>query len=103
MEQTRQVAQPVAVGHLLDVQTVRELLETLRQAHAAGGPVVVDVAGAERVHGAALQVLIALARACQESGQTFRLTGVSASLSEAIRLSGLASLLLPEFRPLDPS
>ncbi|HYD51422.1 MAG TPA: STAS domain-containing protein [Gemmatimonadaceae bacterium] len=87
----------LAVGALLDARGSRALVERLSAELAAdalhGRLLTLDLQQAERVHSAALQTLVAVARACRGGGGHLELTGVSEPVRRAIALGGLAAEL----------
>lgn len=81
------------IATLLTVAESAALRETLARALADGGDVVPDLGGAETVHTAALQLLVAFRDRCATEGRGFRLEGVGHRLEELLRTAGLAPAL----------
>jgi len=84
----------LALSGVLDVTVAEDLLARCRAAAASGdGPVEVDAGAVEGVDTAALQVLLALARALADQGRALRWRAVSPALAEAAALAGAEAIL----------
>lgn len=68
----------------------------LDAAAADGWPQSIDASRVEAVDGAGLQLLLALARSCSDSGGALALRQPSAALRAAIDALGAGAALLPE-------
>ena len=83
----------IYIGDRLDIYTANELQAMLSRALEAEGPIAADLGAADRIHTAALQLLVAAAVCCSKSKRPFTLTGVSAPVASALKLAGLYTLL----------
>jgi anti-anti-sigma regulatory factor len=72
---------------------VAELLELARAAAANGGDVEIDLAAAEHLHTAGLQILRALEQSTLQKHWQFSVLGASESARNALELCGLAGWL----------
>jgi anti-anti-sigma factor len=72
----------------LDVFEAPALLQAARQAVAAARPIIVQVAGLERVDASIFQVLLALQQEAQRQGQSVQLVGAGHSLQQLGHLLG---------------
>jgi anti-anti-sigma factor len=83
----------------LDVYSAHDVLTTLRAAIALPGDVQVDLRQASGMHTAALQILLAAARTVRAEGRRFDCIHVSPEISQTLRLTGLAGILLADGEP----
>lgn len=83
------------IGYLEGPITLREALAVRLEGEAmiASGCAVVDLAGISRVDSSALSVLLAWRRYASNSGATFELRNIPASLQSLIELYGVNALL----------
>lgn len=84
--------QTLSMAGELQVQYLDSLKGTLEQARAVTQPLEVDLTGVGEVDLAGLQMLLAFARARDGVGAT-RLTGFQPTVTKALALTGLDSLL----------
>jgi anti-anti-sigma factor len=83
----------VTLGNRLDVYAATNLAAALQLALREPGGIRVDLNGGPRAHAAVVQVLVAAARACQATGRSFALSGLSLELISTLELAGLTESL----------
>lgn len=91
-ESTQTASGPIELGDRLDVSEaaavsgkLKELLET------AGDEIEIDLAGAQVVDTAGIQLMIAFAREALKRGKAVRFSEPSSAFSEAAQLLGVAA------------
>ncbi|MDY3552958.1 STAS domain-containing protein [Gemmata sp. JC717] len=84
---------PLALPSETGPAELEAMLRAAQLAARAGGGVVVDCSAAPFLATSAVQVLLALQRACRAREQAFALVGVSEPAAAYLRLAGLAGLL----------
>jgi anti-anti-sigma regulatory factor len=83
----------LTLGPDLGIESVDMLKTTLMPLVAANDDVVLDAAGVDRIHSAALQTLCAFALERRAAGRPLRYDGVAPDFAEAARLLALGEPL----------
>jgi anti-anti-sigma regulatory factor len=81
------------IGDMLDIYSVGELLNSCRRMVALPRLLVIDLGDAERIHTAALQVLVALLLARVSAGLPYELRGISPSVAVILAMTGLDTVV----------
>lgn len=79
----------LSVAEMLDIYTAPNLLAAVRSALEEPGELRIDLGGSHAMHAAALQILVATARAAKAGGQAVKFQGVSPEVAALWRLTGL--------------
>jgi anti-anti-sigma factor len=90
--------QRLCLEGVLNAALARRLKEEALVALAGPGPVTLDLARAEYLDGAALQVLLALNTELVTRGRSFRVVAMAPSVEDTLRVVGLAGALGAEPR-----
>ena len=83
----------ITLGTRLDVYAATNLVAVLQLALCEPGGIRIELNGSPRAHAAVVQVLVAAARACEVSGRSFALSGLSLELISTLELAGLTESL----------
>lgn len=78
---------------VVNAAQARRLKEEALAVLAGSGPVTLDLARAEYLDGAAMQVLLALQAGLAAKGREFHVVAMAPSIEDTLRLAGLAGLL----------
>jgi anti-anti-sigma factor len=90
--------QRLCLEGVVNVALARRLKEEALVALAGTGPVTLDLARAEYLDGAALQVLLALNTELVTRGRSFRVVAMAPSVEDTLRVVGLAGALSANLR-----
>jgi anti-anti-sigma regulatory factor len=89
MTQQHPSEQLITVDEPLEVYSAATLASKLQAALRQPGHLRVDLHGAERLHTAVLQVLVAAQRSCAASQATLAVSGAAPELQALLELAGL--------------
>jgi anti-anti-sigma factor len=86
------------VSDKLDIYSVGALLDSCRRMVALPRALIIDLGGAEQIHTAALQVLVALFRAREAAGLPYELCGISPQVAATLVMTGLDTVVSPHIK-----
>ena len=93
-DQTGQQDGLIEIGPRLDIQAGIDLLNKYKQIPQPIRTVRINLNGAETAHGAVIQALLVIQKACTASEKLFFIDGLSSELKAFFKLSGLNNLLV---------
>ena len=84
----------IEIGPRLDIQAGIDLLTTYKNISQPIKAIRIDLQGAQTAHGAVIQTLLVIQKACEVSEKDFIICGLSSELAAFFHLAGLNGLLL---------
>jgi len=84
----------IEIGPRLDIQAGIGLLTTYKNILQPIKVIRIDLQGAQTAHGAVIQSLLVIQKACEASEKDFMICGLSSELAAFFHRAGLNSLLL---------